>query len=192
MTRRLALIPAACAALALTACSTDQDDTPAITETVTIEKDSTESTTATSSASSITDDSKDNGNDSANSEDPAFAAIEAALGAHANGIITDVDREGASFNIDLVEGQDHVEVTVDDKGTVTETERDKNEDTDNLTEAEAATVTAREAGKKALAQHSSAVIDSISLDEENGSLEWDIDLDDKDGNDLTEVTVPAT
>ncbi|MGV0341773.1 PepSY domain-containing protein [Corynebacterium mastitidis] len=188
MYRRLALISAACAALALTACGSDQDDNPVTTEFVTVEKE----TPAASSEASATDDRDDQDDTpAAATTDGALAAIQDALAAHPEGIVTDVDREGDSYEIDLVEGEDHVELTVDAKGKVTETERESDDAADDIAEAKAATVTALEAAQQALDAHEGGVIDSLSLDEEDGSLEWDIDLDDADGNDLAEMKVAA-
>ncbi|MEJ4098809.1 hypothetical protein V5S96_00285 [Corynebacterium mastitidis] len=187
MYRRLALIPAACAALALTACGSDEEQNPITTEFVTVEKE----TPAAASSAAASDDDEDDAPAATATTDGALAAIQDALAAHPDGIVTDLDREGDSYEIDLVEGEEHVELTVDAKGKVTETERESDDDADDIAEAKAATVTALEAAQQALDAHEGGVIDSLSLDEEDGSLEWDIDLDDAEGNDLAEMKVAA-
>ncbi|WPF65955.1 MULTISPECIES: PepSY domain-containing protein [unclassified Corynebacterium] len=189
MNRRLALIPTAALTLTLVACSSD-DDNPITTEIVTVteEAPAASSAAATAAASDSDDDDTKAG---AVSTDGALAAIQDALAAHPDGIITDLDRDRDSYEIDLVVGQEHLELTVDAKGNVTEVERESEDDAEDIAEAQAATVTAADAAQQALDQHPDAVIDSLSLDEEDGRLEWDIDLDDAQGNDLAEMKIPA-
>lgn len=183
MNRRLALIPAAALTLTLVACSNDEEN-PITTEIVTVTEEAPEATTTADSG----DDSEAG---AAVSTDGAVAAIQDALSAHPDGIVTDVEREGDSYDIDMVVGEDHLELTVDAKGAVTEVERESDDDAEDINEARTATVAAMQAAQQALNQNPDGVIDSLSLDEEDGTLEWEIDLDDAQGNDLTEVRIPA-
>lgn len=183
MNRRLALIPAAALTLTLVACSSEEQN-PITTEIVTITEDAP-------AASSAANDNAEDEVGASVSTDGALAAIQDALSAHPEGIITDVDHEGDFYEIDMVVGQDHLELVVDAKGNVTEVEREADDVAEEIAEAQAATVTAADAAQQALDQHPDGVIDSLSLDEENGTLEWEIDLDDAQGNDLAQVKIPA-
>lgn len=127
----------------------------------------------------------------ATGEDPVFQAIDAVTAAHPDGIITDIDREDSTdvYEIDVAVGQDVLELVVNaGTGEVREEERD-NDDDEDLREANDAQMTIRAAIEQALEQHPDGVLDEASLNEEDGRLEWDIDLDDANRNDLTELVV---
>ena len=140
--------------------------------------------------STAADDDKDDPAEAIVATDGALAAIQDALTTYPDGIITELDREGDSYEIDLISGEDHLNLRVDARGKVTEEGRD-NDDDDDHTQAAAATVTAVQAAQEALNQQPEGVIDSLSLDEEDGNLVWEIDLDDAEGNDLAELKSPA-
>ncbi|MPV52284.1 hypothetical protein GCO27_04225 [Corynebacterium sp. zg331] len=91
----------------------------------------------------------------------------------------------------MIVGDEHLELMVDAKGQVMETKRERETDLDDLNEARNATVSAEEAIREALNQHPDGVLDGISLDEKDGSLRWEIDLDDAQGHDLAEFKIPA-
>lgn len=92
------------------------------------------------------------------------------------------------YDIDVVVGQDVLELVVNaGTGEVREEERDT--DDDSVREANDAQMNIRAAIEQALEQHPDGVLDEISLNEEDGRLEWDIDLDDANRNDLTELVV---
>lgn len=124
-------------------------------------------------------------------EDPVFQAIDAVTAAYPEGIITDIDREDSTdvYDIDVVVGQDVLELVVNaGTGEVREEERE-NDDQEDIREATDAQMTVVAAIEQALEQHPDGVLDEISLNEEDGRLEWDIDLDDINRNDLTELVV---
>lgn len=168
-------------ALALSACTDTGTTTTTVTETAT-EQASTETSAAQTTEATRSP---------AAGNDPVFAAVDAVLAAHPGGIITDIDREDGrvAYDIDVVVGDQVIELEVDDDGNVREEEREG--DDDDVAEARAATVTAVEAMRQALAQHDGGVVDEAELDEDDGALSWEVDLDDAGGNDLAEVTVPA-
>lgn len=137
-------------------------------------------TTATSSTSTVIDD------------DPVFNIIDAVLAEHPDGIITDIDREDSSdhYEVDVVVGQEVLELDVTTSGQISVDDRDSDDD-DDIREAHAATVTAAQAIGLALDQYPDGVIDSVELDEDDGHLKWEIDLDDTSGNDLADVEIAA-
>lgn len=165
-------------------------DTPAATNVVTTASPATQATQP-SPATSASPDRAENPA-STTGDDPVFAAIEAVLAAHPGGIITDIDREDdrPAYDIDVVTGDIVLELEVDEDGTIREDDRDDDDD-DDIAEARAATVTAAEAIRSALDMHEGGVLDEAELDEDDGALTWEIELDDANGNDLATVDIPA-
>lgn len=182
MTSRTTITLACIAALTLTACS-DSGTTATTVTTV------TETTTA--AAVSPAAETTRGPAPSATEQDPVFAAIDAVLTAHPDGIITDVDREDdrTAWDIEVVVGEEVIELELDDAGTIREEEREN--DDDDVAKARAATLTVSDALRQALEQVPAGVVDEAELEEDDGVLEWEIELDDVDGNDLTELTLPA-
>lgn len=174
---RTTLALAGIAALTLSAC----------TDTGTTETTVTETTTA--KAAPTTETTQDS--TPVTGEDPVFAAIDAVLAAHPDGIVTDIDREDGRvvYDIDVVVGDQVIELEVDADGNVREDESES--DDDDVAEARAATVTAADAIRQALNQIPDGVLDEAELDEDDGAPGWEIELDDADGNDLAEITIPA-
>ena len=123
--------------------------------------------------------------------DPAFAAIDAALGQHADGIIVelDLDDRGKKWGVDLVTGSEVRELDVTSDGAVTETGRKSDEK--DAGQAREATVTAKEAITTALEGRDGQAVDDVDLDEDDGRLVWEVELDREDGTDGDEVTVDA-
>ncbi|AGF72667.1 PepSY domain-containing protein [Corynebacterium halotolerans] len=135
---------------------------------------------------------EDNQGNQQTGEDPVFGAIGAVLNEHSDGIIVTVDREDDrdTYDIDVVTGNEVIELEVGADGTVREDERESGDEV--VAHAQEATVTATDAIRQALDQHPDGVLDDAELEEEDGNLRWEISLDDADRNDLTELTVPAT
>lgn len=169
------------ATLFLGACGQTEDTTSP--ETATQENEMT--TEETDTATTTTDQNQQGG------DDPVFAAIDAALAEHSGGTVVDVDREDDSeaYDVDVVANNEVIELQVESDGTVNEDEREG--DDDDIEEAQQATVTAADAIRDALNQHPDGVLDEAQLEEDDGNLSWEIELDDADRNDLTELTVPA-
>ncbi|MDO5511296.1 PepSY domain-containing protein [Corynebacterium sp.] len=166
--------------LALGACTDSGTTTTTVTET----------TTATAAATPTTEQTT--ATETTTTGDPVFAAIDAVLAAYPGGVITDIDREDGrvTYDIDVAVGDTIVELEVDGDGTIREDERDS--DSDDVAKSRAATVTVADAISQALDQFPDGVLDEAELDEDDGVLRWEIDLDDADGNDLAELTFPAT
>ncbi|WBL18795.1 PepSY domain-containing protein [Citricoccus sp. NR2] len=193
---------AALAAVALlAACTTEEGsgdtvsqppiDTPSATVTDSGAADTTESTDSTDQASAAASDDAGNGDAAAQGDDPVFGVIDAVLAEYADGIIVDIDREdrGDRYDIDVVVGNEIIELEVTVDGEIREDEREG--DDDDIREAQQATVTAADAIREALNQHEGSVLDEAQLDEDDDRLVWDIDLDDENGNDLAELEIPA-
>lgn len=179
------------APLLLSACSSQDsgsnasDSSNSAPATVTVtenEASSTNSSPAEATSSSAASSSE---------EDPAFAIIATVLAEHQDGIITSIDREYSSTNyeVDVVVGDEHLELKVTNDGQITQDDRDN--DDEDIQEARTATVTVTQALEQALEQHPDGVVDSAELDDDDGQLSWDVDLDDASGNDLAEVKIPA-
>lgn len=193
MNKRTALVVAGTVgltALALTACTDSGTTTTTVTETTTAQAQDqtppTENTQTTTQATTETTTQSP-----ATGEDPVFAAIDAVLATHSGGIVTDIDREDGrvAYDIDVVVGNEVLELEVDADGSIREDEREG--DDDDVAEARAATVTAADAIRQALEQVQGGVLDEAELDEDDGMIKWDIDLDDANGNDLAEISIPA-
>lgn len=142
--------------------------------------DATTSTSSSTATSAVIDD------------DPVFDIIDIVLAQYPDRIITDIDREDSSdqYEVDVVVGQEVLELDVTTSGQIHTDDRD-NDDDDDIREAHAATVTAAQAIGLALDQYPDGIIDSVELNEDDGQLKWKIDLDDTSGNDLADVEIAA-
>lgn len=168
--------------LILAGCSSTDTGTaePTISSEAASAVDATTSTSSSTATSAAIDD------------DPVFNIIDTVLAEHPDGIITDIDREDSSdqYEVDVVVGQEVLELDVTTSGQIHTDDRD-NDDDDDIREAHAATVTAAQAIGLALDQYPDGIIDSVELDEDDGQLKWKIDLDDTSGNDLADVEIAA-
>lgn len=128
--------------------------------------------------------------DASASDDAVFAIIDAVEAEYSNGFIVDVDTDDdeSDYDVEIVVGNELHELDVTADGTITVDETDT--DDDKIAKAGEATVTVTDALKQAFEQHPNATFDQIDLDEDNGSLQWEIELDDTDGSDI-ELKVPA-
>lgn len=170
------------APLILAGCSSTDTGTaePTISSETASAVDATTSTSSSTATSAVIDD------------DPVFDIIDIVLAQYPDGIITDIDREDSSdqYEVDVVVGQEVLELDVTTSGQIHTDDRD-NDDDDDIREAHAATVTAAQAIGLALDQYPDGIIDSVELDEDDGQLKWKIDLDDTSGNDLADVEIAA-
>ncbi|RSZ61687.1 hypothetical protein EAH68_11425 [Corynebacterium hylobatis] len=176
---------AASAGLFLAACA-DTDDTVA-------DDPGTVTTTATTPGASPVETTMTTADTDPQieGEDPVFRVIDAVLAEYSDGIIVDIDREddADSFEIDVVQGEDLIELQVDFDGALREDDREG--DGEQVLRAQDATVTAEDAIQQALELHPEGLLDEAELDEEDGTLQWRISLDDADRNDLAEVDIAA-
>ena len=125
--------------------------------------------------------------------DPAFAAIDAALAEHSEATVISVDRDdaGMTYDIDLVEGESVLELEASSGGgEVRQTDTD--DDAEDVADARDAQVSASDAITTALDGRSDRVLDEAELDRHDGRLIWSIDLDDAQGADAEKVRVDAS
>ncbi len=176
---------AASAGLALSACTTSDDtaaeDPGTVVTTVETPGDTPVETTVTTADAA----------EQVAGEDPIFDVINAALAEYPGGIIVDIDREDNtdSYEIDLVQGDQLIELQVDFDGTLREDDREG--DDDLIVRAQNATVTAQEAIREALELHPEGLLDEAELQDNDGVIQWKIQLDDADRNDLADVEISA-
>lgn len=126
-----------------------------------------------------------------NSLAPITSVLQAVESAYPGGIVVEVEQEddGASYEVEIVyENQLHeLAVTVDGKIDVDEVDAED----ENIQRASQITVAVTDALRQALAQHQGVVIDSIELEEKDGSLYWEVELKDSQDNEI-ELDIAAT
>lgn len=127
----------------------------------------------------------------ASGDDPVFDIIGFVEAEYADGFIVDIDREdsGSSFDVDVVVGNEVIELDVTTDGNITVDEQEG--DDSKIEKADRATVTVTEALNQAFEEHADATFDTVDLDDDDGSLRWEVELDGADGSDI-ELDVPAT
>ena len=140
-----------------------------------------------------TQDETDQGDDTATStDDPVYDVIDAVEAEYSGGFIVDIDRDDdgdSQFDVDVVVDNELLELEVTADGNITVD--DQEGDDDKISKADQATVTVTEALDQAFDQHPDSTFDQIELDEDDGSLHWEIDLDGDNNTDI-ELDVSAT
>lgn len=181
------------AALALlTACTADgpAEEPPADQE---VEEQSVESDDAQQETTDDTADQTEETTDDAQAagDDEVFSIIDAVETEYEGGFIVEIDREdgGSKYEVVIVVGDEVYELDVTSNGDISVDEQDN--DAEKIARADQATVTVTEALKQAFEQHPDATFDDADLDEDDGSLDWEIELDGADGSDI-ELDIPAT
>ncbi|HEY4576701.1 MAG TPA: hypothetical protein VIG67_02455 [Yaniella sp.] len=123
-------------------------------------------------------------------DDPVYGVIEAVEAEYADGFIVNVDLDDNSdYDVDVVVDSQLYELNVTEDGSISVDEQET--DDENVARADQATVTVTEALDQAFEQHADATFDQIELDDDDGSLHWDIDLDGSDNSEI-ELEVAAT
>lgn len=123
-------------------------------------------------------------------DDPVYGVIEAVEAEYADGFIVNVDLDDNSdYDVDVVVDSQLYELNVTEDGAISVDEQET--DDENVARADQATVTVTEALDQAFEQHADATFDQIELDDDDGSLHWDIDLDGSDNSEI-ELEVAAT
>ncbi|MDX3537990.1 PepSY domain-containing protein [Streptomyces sp. MB09-01] len=116
----------------------------------------------------------------------AETAEEASAAAlkHYPGVVESLDKDGTVWNVDVIskDGKGHAELEVAADGTVTELNRDTDENATEHKDLLAAEVNAEQAMKAALAAHPGQVW-SVSWqdDEDGGAHSWDVEVRSSDG-----------
>ena len=191
------------AALALAACGTTADNgddgsvspevdaSSAVASTPATDDASTTSASASSSASS-TAAAASSGSGTGQADDPAYAVIDAVLEKHGDGIIVEVDAndDDTTWEVDVVVGEEVKELDVTADGDITETDRES--DPEDVQKAKEAEVTAQQALDTAREGRDGVTLDEMDLDDDNGTLQWEVGFDREDGSDGPEVEIDAT
>ncbi|MFD3697794.1 PepSY domain-containing protein [Streptomyces sp. NPDC058646] len=127
---------------------------------------------------------------------PAAETAEEASAAalkHFPGVVEALDKDGTVWNVDMVskDGATHVELKVAADGTVTEGDRDTNENASENQELIAAKVTADQAVKAAVAAHPGAVW-TVEWDDDDAGNSWQVEVRGSDGSTWEGRVDPAT
>ena len=203
LTRKTALTgTGVLAALALAACGTTADNgddgsvspevdaSSAVASTPATDDASTTSASASSSASS-TAAAASSGSGTGQADDPAYAVIDAVLEKYGDGIIVavDADDDDTTWEVDVVVGEEVKELDVTADGDITETDRES--DLEDVQKAKDAEVTAQQALDTAREGRDGVTLDKMDLDDDNGTLQWEVEFDREDGSDGPEVEIDA-
>lgn len=203
LTRKTALTgTGVLAALALAACGTTADNgddgsvspevdaSSAVASTPATDDASTTSASASSSASS-TAAAASSGSGTGQADDPAYAVIDAVLEKHGDGIIVEVDAndDDTTWEVDVVVGEEVKELDVTADGDITETDRES--DLEDVQKAKDAEITAQQALDTAREGRDGVTLDKMDLDDDNGTLQWEVEFDREDGSDGPEVEIDA-
>ena len=186
----------------LTGCSVaepdNSDDTAttatsgAAAETSSATGDSTDGATGDQSASasaSATDASTSTSGETTAAvagDDPVFAAIDAFLAEQEGALIVEIDLDDndTRYDIEAVVGDQILDFDVTLDGEVREdTDDDDDDDQDDIRRAQEADITAEEAARAALEGRDGSTIDSLSLDDDDNALHWEVELDNAQGED---------
>ncbi|MCT1760820.1 PepSY domain-containing protein [Micrococcus luteus] len=206
LTRKSALTgTAVLAALALAACGTtaDNDDgsvspgvdassSVASTPTTDDASGSATSSLASSASASSTAAAAGSGSATGQADEPAYAVIDAVLEKYGDGIIVavDADDDDTTWEVDVVVGEEVKELDVTADGAITETDRES--DPEDVQKAKEAEVTAQQALDTAREGRDGVTLDEMDLEDDNGTLQWEVRFDREDGSDGPEVEIDAT
>ncbi|MGM0696816.1 PepSY domain-containing protein [Micrococcus luteus] len=194
------------AALALAACGTTSDNgddgsaspevdassslasTPATDDA----SGSATSSSASSASASSTAAAAGSGSATGQADETAYAVIDAVLERYAGGIIVavDADDDDTTWEVDVVVGEEVKELDVTADGAITETDRES--DPEDVQKAKDAEVTAQQALDTAREGRDGVTLDEMDLEDDNGTLQWEVEFDREDGADGPEVEIDAT
>lgn len=174
--------PAAEAPAETTAAAPENESTAEITDDPSDGQASTPSEDSSESAAA----SGENGGQAA-----SLAAVDTLLAKYEGGDVVelDYDRRDDVFEADVIQNDTKHEVTLDGAGENISNEKDDGTaDQDDLDELGKASISIKEAIESAFGEASSqdgtVVFDDASLEEDNGTLNWEVELDIND-NDTT-------
>ena len=193
------------AALALAACGTTSDNgddgsaSPEVDASsslastpATDDASGSASSSASSASASSTAAAAGSGSATGQADEPAYAVIDAVLEKHGDGIIVEVDAndDDTTWEVDVVVGEEVKELDVTADGDITETDRES--DLEDVQKAKDAEVTAQQALDTAREGRDGVTLDEMDLDDDNGTLQWEVRFDREDGSDGPEVEIDAT
>ena len=118
--------------------------------------------------------------------------IDAVLEKYGDGIIVavDADDDDTTWEVDVVVGEEVKELDVTADGDITETDRES--DLEDVQKAKDAEVTAQQALDTAREGRDGVTLGEMDLDDDNGTLQWEVGFDREDGSDGPEVEIDAT
>ncbi|MFJ2591650.1 PepSY domain-containing protein [Streptomyces erythrochromogenes] len=121
----------------------------------------------------------------------AESAAAAAL-KHYPGVIESLDKDGSVWHVDVIskDGKGHVELEVSASGSVTEQDRDTDENAAENKPLVSAKVTAQQAMKAALTAHPGQVT-TVEWDDD-GTASWHVEVKGKDGKTWDVQVDPTT
>ncbi|MDU5232213.1 PepSY domain-containing protein [Actinomyces sp.] len=177
-TKYIALVSASALAFGLTGCtasSNEEAQTTAPSQTATQAQETTETTGDPSSDIIPFADNQ-----------TAIDAIK-AVEAESGGKAVSLDREDSKslWEVTVIHGENEIEYYVDAAGKVTKHETDNADGDDKKYVAQA--IPMIDAIEKALADVPDGYIDEVELDEDNGTVTWQIDFDDANAKDYKKV-----
>ena len=109
--------------------------------------------------------------------------------AYPGGILIEVELEDDAFEVEIVHDGKLHELEVAHDGTIEADEVD--EDDEDIQNAQRISVSLTDGLTQALSKHPNASVESIELEDQDGTLVWEVELKDEQGNDL-EFDLPAT
>ena len=199
LTRKTALTgTGVLAALALAACGTTADNgddgsvSPEVDASSAVASTPATDDASASSSASSTAAAASSGSGTGQADDPAYAVIDAVLEKHGDGIIVEVDAndDDTTWEVDVVVGEEVKELDVTADGDITETDRES--DLEDVQKAKDAEVTAQQALDTAREGRDGVTLDEMDLEDDNGTLQWEVRFDREDGSDGPEVEIDAT
>ena len=97
--------------------------------------------------------------------------------------------DDTTWEVDVVVGEEVKELDVTADGDITETDRES--DLEDVQKAKDAEVTAQQALDTAREGRDGVTLDEMDLDDDNGTLQWEVEFDREDGSDGPEVEIDA-
>ncbi|MGJ9405565.1 PepSY domain-containing protein [Nesterenkonia aurantiaca] len=193
---------AAVSALALTSCASDElnpedDDaqpTATVTETVEAEAEATEETTDEASEDATpdgeptedatgspeaeateTDDPQADDSD-AEGDDPLYQAVDAVEQEYPEAVVLDFDTESSYYEFTILDGGSEWELDVDRESFEISNTQEDDVDSDDQRNADAVEIEFADALRTA-AEEGGGTPEQADLDDENGAVTWEIELD---------------
>ena len=102
----------------------------------------------------------------------------------------DANDDDTTWEVDVVVGEGAKELDVTADGDITETDRES--DPEDVQKAKEAEVTAQQALDTAREGRDGVTLDEMDLEDDNGTLQWEVRFDREDGSDGPEVEIDAT
>lgn len=109
--------------------------------------------------------------------------------AYPGGILTEIENEGDTYEVEVVHEEKLHELDVAPDGTITVDDVDAEDD--DIQHAQKVTIPLTEGLTQAVATHPNATVESIELEDKDGVLYWEVELKDEHDKEI-ELDLPAT